>query len=305
MTARYFALTFAAFIALGTVASAQSSTKTPQTAPNPGAAEANPSTVKGPGGYTTEPAPQSQRAPATYGGDPNASGNDFTASPPLGPQQNLGQRINRTVHYVAGDYIAPPIVYDAFAPGNKGLNYRSRSARAVFELPLGQYNAYVGAEARQYAYPSANRLVSTVGGRGFVPAFTATEFDQDVRAGIKVTGPRIYGAVSYLRRGSNFEPNQRGLGFGIEKLADVDQNFSLHGSVFFYPNVGGQYSIAGAGSRDESFRVVRYLIGASIVPNHSPLFLDAGYLGDRSNVRTDAPVGFNHQGPYVGLGLHF
>ena len=51
--------------------------------------------------------------------------------------------------------------------------------------------------------------------------------------------------------------------------------------------------------------MVRYLIGASIVPNHSPLFLDAGYLGDRSNVRTDAPVGFNHQGPYVGLGLHF
>jgi hypothetical protein len=85
----------------------------------------------------------------------------------------------------------------------------------------------------------------------------------------------------------------------------VDQNFSLHGSMFFYPNVGGQYSIAGVGSRDESFRVVRYLIGASIVPNHSPLFLDAGYLGDRSNVRTDAPVGFNHQGPYVGLGLHF
>ena len=155
--------------------------------------------MKGPGGYTTEPAPQPQGAPATYGGDPNASGNDFTSSPPLGPQQNLGQRINRTVHYVAGDYIAPPIVYDAFAPGNKGLNYRSRSARAVFELPLGQYNAYVGAEARQYAYPSGNRVVTTLGGRGFVPGFTATEFDQDIRAGIKVTGPRIYGAVSYLR----------------------------------------------------------------------------------------------------------
>jgi hypothetical protein len=121
-----------------------------------------------------------------------------------------------------------------------------------------------------------------------------------------VTGPRIYGAVSYLTRGSNTgEPRQHGVGYGIEKLADVDQNFSLHGSVFFYPNVGGQYALGGLGSRDESFRVVRYVIGASIVPNHSPLFLDAGYLGDRSNARTDAPVGFNHQGPYVGLGLHF
>ncbi len=299
-------LTLAAFIALGAVASAQTSTKTPQTAPNPGAAEANPSTVKGPGGYTTEPAPQSpQTAPAKYGSDPN-SGNDFTSSPPLGPQQNLGQRINRTVHYVVGDYIAPPIVYNAYSPGNKGLNYRSRAERAVFEVPLGQYNVYVGAEARQYTYPSGGRVVTTLGGRGFVPAFTQTEYDQDVRAGIKVTGPRIYGAVSYLRRGSNFEPNQRGLGYGIEKLADVDQNFSLHGSVFFYPNVGGRYGVTGFGDGfGVSYRVVRYLIGASIQPNHSPLFLDVGFLGDRSHPRTDAPVGFNHQGPYAGLGIHF
>ena len=306
MNARFCALTLAAFIVLGSAASAQSSTKTPQTAPNPGAAEANPSTVKGPGGYTTEPAPRSQSAPARYGGDSNASGNDFTASPPLGPQQNLGQRINRTVHYIAGDYIAPPIVYDASAPGNKGLNYRSRSARAVFELPLGQYNAYVGARsARVCISVRQPRRDDARRSRLRARRSPRREFDQDVRAGIKVTGPRIYGAVSYLRRGSNFEPSQHGLGYGIEKLADVDQNFSLHGSVFFYPNVGGQYRIGGIGSRDESFRVVRYLIGASIAPNHSPLFLDAGYLGDRSNVRTDAAVGFNHQGPYVGLGLHF
>ncbi len=126
-----------------------------------------------------------------------------------------------------------------------------------------------------------------------------------MRAGIKVTGPRIYGAVSYLTRGSNFEPRQHGVGYGIEKLADVDQNFSLHGSVFFYPNVSGLYTLGGAGSYGLSYREVRYLIGASIEPNHSPLFLDAGFLGDRSNVRTDAPVGFNHQGPYIGLGVHF
>ena len=304
MSARLTCIILAAFVAVTGTASAQS-TKQPQTPPNRGAAEASPSTVKGPGGYTTEPAPAPSSAPATYGTDPN-SGNDFTASPPLGPQQHLGLRINRTVHYVAGDYIAPPIVYNAYSPGTKGVNYRSRAERAVFEAPLGQYDVYVGAEARQYTYPSGGRVVTTLGGRGFVPAFTQTEYDQDVRAGIKVTGPRIYGAVSYLTRGGNSgEPRQHGVGYGIEKLADVDQNFSLHGSVFFYPNVGGQYALGGAGSYGESFRVVRYLIGASIVPNHSPVFLDAGYIGDRSNVRTDAPVGFNHQGPYVGLGLHF
>ncbi|GAC1582446.1 MAG: hypothetical protein NVS3B7_17900 [Candidatus Elarobacter sp.] len=308
MTARFAPLTLAAFFALSAAASAQTGAPQtqPQTPPNAGAAEAQPKTVTGPGGATTLPASGSQSAPATYGGDAT-SGNDYTASPKLGPQQDLGNRINRTVHYIAGDYIAPPLIYNAYAGPSKGTKYGSRAARAVFEVPLGQYNVYVGAEARKYQYVTRAGLVTGIGrqGRGFVPSFAATEYDEDVRAGVKVMGPRIYGALSYLRRGSNFEPTERGLGYGLEKLADVDQNFSLHGSVFFYPNVGGRYSVGGVGNYGVSYRVVRYLIGASIQPNHSPLFLDAGFLGDRSKVRTDAPAGFNHQGPYVGLGIHF
>ena len=305
MISRHATFALAAFIALTAVASAQS-TKTPQTAPNSGAAEAKPLTVKGPGGYTTEPASSPNATPAQYGPDAN-SGNGFTASPPLGPQQNLGVRINRTVHYIAGDYIAPPIVYDAFAPGVKGTNYRSNSARAVFELPLGQYNVYLGGEARRYTYQAAGGIVTGLNGqgRGFVPAFTQQDYDEDVRAGIKVTGPRIYAAVSGLRRGNASGVTERGLGLGLEKLADVDQNFSLHGNLFYYPNVNGGYSINGAGSYGVSYRMIRYLVGASIQPNHSPIFLDAGYLGDHGYVRTGAPVGFQHQGPYVGLGLHF
>ncbi|MEA2664322.1 MAG: hypothetical protein QOI11_1266 [Candidatus Eremiobacteraeota bacterium] len=329
MNARFVPIVLAAaFVALPVAASAQQQpaspaalgapisppvppsgpNKTPQTAPNPGSAEAMPATVKGPGGYTTEGASQSQSAPARYGGDPASAGNDFTASPPLGPQQSLGLRINRTVHYVAGDYVAPPIVYDNYAPGTKGTNYRSYAARAAFELPLGQYDVYVGGEARKYAYDTRAGLTIGIGpqGRGFVPSFGAIDYDYDVRAGIKLMGPRIYGGVSYLTRGSNFEPREHGLGYGIEKLADVDQNFSLHGNVFFYPNVGGRYGVVGVGNGfGVSYREVRYLIGASIQPNHSPVFLDAGFLGDRSKPRTDAPVGFNHQGPYVGLGIHF
>ncbi len=309
MTARFAPFAAAAFIALGATAAAQTAQPTttqPQTPPNAGAAEAQPSTVTGPGGTTTRPAPGSQSSPAQYGPDPN-SGNAFTASPPLGPQQDLGKRINRTVHYVVGDYIAPPLIYDAFAGPSKGENYRSYAARAAFEVPLGQYDVYVGGEGRTYTYPTRGGAVTalTPAGTAFVPSFTAREYDYDVRAGLKVTGPRIYGAVSYLTRGGNLEPRQHGVGYGIEKLADVDQNFSLHGNVFFYPNVNGQYTIGGAGSYGLSYREVRYLIGASIQPNRSPVFLDAGFLGDRSNVRTDAGVGFNHQGPYVGVGIHF
>jgi len=291
------------FLAVAGPAAAQTTTQ-PQTPPNAGAAEARPSTVQGPGGPTTLPSPGSLPAPAPY---PDPANND-TQSPPLGPQQKLGRALNRTVHYIAGDIIAPPIVYDAFSTGEKGFDGRSYAGRAVFELPLGQYDVYVGADARKWVYPTTAGFVTGIGmaGRGPLPSFAATDYDEDVRAGIKVAGPRLYGAVSYLLRGTtNDEPRVRGIGYGIEKLADVDQNFSLHGSVFYYPNVGGPYALAGAGSYGLSYRVVRYLIGASIQPNHSPVFLDAGFLGDKSTVRTDAPVGFNHQGPYVGLGIQF
>jgi hypothetical protein len=306
MIARSTAFAVAAFLALGLAASAQNA-KQPQTPPNPGAAEAQPSTVKGPGGYTTAPAPATNATPATYGSDP-ASGNGFTASPPLGPQQNPGVPINRTVHYIAGDYIAPPLVWNAFAGPSKGENYRSYAGRAGFEVSLGQYDVYLGADARKYTYPTRTGLVTGIGtqGRAFVPSFSAVDYDGDVRAGLKVAGPRLYGVVSYLTRGTNTgEPREHGIGYGIEKLPDLDQNFSLHGSVLFYPNVGARYAINGAGSNGVSYREVRYLIGASIQPHGAPVFLDAGFLGDRSRVRTDAPVGFNHQGPYVGLGIHF
>ncbi|HEX3467573.1 MAG TPA: hypothetical protein VHT05_05790 [Candidatus Elarobacter sp.] len=305
MIARLAAFSFAAFLALSAAAPAQTTTQ-PQTPPNPGAAEAQPSTVMGPGGAATLPAPGSQPSPTPYGPDPS-SGNGYTASPPLGPQQDLGQRINRTVHYIAGDYIAPPLIWNAFSPGNKGDDYRSYAARAAFEIPLGQYDVYIGGEARSYTYPAGGRTETGLAPQGtaFIPAYTARDYDEDVRAGVKVIGPRIYGAVSFLVRGDELTTHQRGIGYGIEKLADVDQNFSLHGSVFYYPNVGGDYTANGISGYDASYRVLRYLIGVSIEPNHSPVFLDAGFLGDRSRARTDAPVGFDHQGPYVGLGLRF
>ncbi len=306
MIARVVPFAFAAFLALSAAAGAQTATPQtqPQTPPNAGAAEANPQTVTGPGGATTLPASGSQTSPAAYGPDPN-SGNGFTASPPLGPQQHIGRAINRTVHYITGNMIAPPIVYDPYSAGDKGLNSRSYEGEAVFELPVGGYDLYVGGEARKYVYPTTAGLVTSPFGRTYVPSYDATDWDEDVRIGLKVTGPRVYGAVSYLRRGTtNAEPTEHGIGYGIEKLADVDQNFSLHGSVFYYPNLGGDENAFGTGY-GVSYRDLRYLIGISLQPNHSPVFVDAGFLGDRSYVRTDAPVGFNHQGPYVGLGIHF
>ena len=150
------------------------------------------------------------------------------------------------MHYVAGDYIAPPLVWNAFSPGNRGVDYRSYAARAAFELPLGQYDAYVGGEARSYTYPAGGGIETGLAPQGtaFRPAFTAHDYDEDLRVGLKVTGPRVYGAVSYLMRDDALGVREHGVGYGIEKLADVDQNFSLHGSAFYYPTSTGSTASA-------------------------------------------------------------
>jgi len=43
------------------------------------------------------------------------------------------------------------------------VNYRSYAGRAVFELPLGQYDVYVGGEARKYTYPTRAGTVIGIG----------------------------------------------------------------------------------------------------------------------------------------------
>ena len=233
-----------------------------------------------------------------------------TASPALGPQRNLGKALPSLAHYVVADIIAPPIIYSPLTPGTRGSNYGSYAARAAFELPLGAYKVMIGADARRYSYQSSAGQISGLtgqGGAGAFSSFNVREYQIDERAGLLVIEPRIYVGVSYLQMGTTFNaPRTRGLGYGLEKLVDSDRNFSLHGSAYYYPNVGGNYTVTGnPNTFDLSYRVFRYNLGATIAPLGQPFFLDAGFLGDKAQSRTNAPGGFNHQGPYVGLGIRF
>ncbi|MFN2450482.1 MAG: hypothetical protein ABR508_11955 [Candidatus Baltobacteraceae bacterium] len=265
-------------------------------------------TVRRPLGPAAAPVPGSQASgPAIAPGD---SGNGFTASGPLGPQRNPGKAVPHYLHYVAADAIAPPLVYNEFSPGNKGSNGRSYAARAAVEFPLANIGLMAGVDGRRYVYPTNGSIVSGIAGTGrfFFPAQSLSESDIDGRVAVKLIDPRIYAGVSYLSVNNNYTfPRLRGIGYGIEKLPDLDQNFSLHGSAFYYPNVGGNYTVTGAGSgqRTLSYRVLKYAFGASFQLQHTPLFVDAGYLGDRGRPRTNAPIQYQHQGPYAGFGLHF
>ena len=246
------------------------------------------------------PAPPSTAAPA-----PTATP---TPVPAATPYQD---------HFIAGDYIIKPKVYNEFSPGNTGTN--SLAVRGAFEFNIFGLPWMIAGDMRQYQYPhncssptDPQCLVTAIGGVGqtFVPAFTAKDTDVDARLGLKVADPHIFVGVGYLWRTTNYGyPRQNGIGYGLEKLPDLNQTFSLYGSAYYYPNLRGTCGtdVCPLGPFDLSYRVLKYQIGATVNIGGAnfPLFLDFGFLGDDGRNKSNAPVDFTHNGPYVGLGIHF
>ena len=244
--------------------------------------------------------------------------------------------------FIVGDYIISPKVYNEFSPGNTGSNtnggfsYRLAGAAEfdLFNLPW-----MLEADYRQFNYPHNQGVavanvngqcngiggnapagdpgcVTTIGGAGnvFVPAFTVRDYDFDGRLGLKVADPRIYLGVGYMQRSGNYGyPRLNGVGFGVEKLPDLDQAFSIYGSAWYYPNVHGSYTDLCGGapgcpnnSYTLSYNILKYALGGTFTfGKNVPVYLDFGFLGDRGKNKTNAPSDFTHNGPYVGLGLKF
>jgi hypothetical protein len=220
-------------------------------------------------------------------------------------------------HFVAGDYIISPKVYNEFSPGNTGKS-GSYAIRGALEFNVFNLPWMIAGDFRQYQYPhncssltDPQCLVTVIGGGGqtFVPAFTAKDTDVDARLGLKVADPRIYIGVGYLWRTTNYGyPKQNGVGFGLEKLPDLDHVFSVYGSAYYYPSIKGtcDVTICPTGPFDLQYRIFKYQIGGAInFGAPTGVFLDFGWLGDNGRNKQNAPVDFTHNGPYVGLGIHF
>ena len=237
-------------------------------------------------------------------------------------------------HFIAGDYIISPKVYNEFSPGNTG--HGSYAVRGAIEFDLFNLPWMLGADFRQWQYPHNQSIptpanyqannpllnkcpingetgcVTVIGGQGntFVPAFTAQDRDLDIRVGLRVFQPRIYIAGAYIWRTTNYGyPREQGFGVGLEKLPDLDQVFSVYGSVYYFPNMGGtcETDVCPTGPFDLRYNLLKYQIGGALnfgSPSF-PVFFDFGWIGDNGRNNKNAPVGFTHNGPYVGLGIHF
>ncbi len=226
--------------------------------------------------------------------------------------------------YVAGDYIISPKVYNEFSPGNTGNNNNggfSYRLHGAIEVPVMNLPFMVEVDYRQYNWPhncggsgDPQCYVTTIGGLGtsFVPGFIGRDYDFDARLGIRVLSPRIYIVGGYMSRRNNYGyPAENGAGVGLEKLPDLDRVFSWYGSAVYYFNVNGNYgSVAGACSPPTSpctyivgYNILKFDLGVTYTFPGFPLFIEAGFLGDRGWNYNAAPIGFSESGPYAGIGL--
>lgn len=221
--------------------------------------------------------------------------------------------------FVAGDYIFSPKVYNEFSAGNTGNSNGSYAVRGAMEFDLGNLPWMIEGTYQQLQYPhncttptsvppSADCFVTTIGGKGStaVPAFTARDYEGDVRLGLRVFSPRVYVGIGYLWKTGNYGyPRLGGLGYGIEKLPDLDQPFSIYGSAWYYPNTKGTFTDPSGTSFSLAYNILKYQIGGAYVFGKSPVFIEAGWIGDRGTNKTNAPVDYTANGPYVGLGIKF
>ena len=238
--------------------------------------------------------------------------------------------------FIAADYIIAPKTYNELAPGVTGK--KSFTVKGDVEFPLFGPTWEVGGDWRHFLYnhpsdfaaapnsvcpapdpgcvvPVAPARAAAAGlGEVYVAAFQAQENDVDAHFGLQVLSPHVYVAVAGLFKNYNYlgYPNVRGIGFGLEKLPDLDGKFSLYGSAWYFPHVSGKYTFPVSGTFGAlggtgatlAYSEWKYEIGGTIALGKF-LYLDLGYLGERDYAKADAPSSTTVNGPYVGLGLHF
>jgi hypothetical protein len=232
--------------------------------------------------------------------------------------------------FVVGDYIISPKVYNEFSPGNTGTS--SYAIRGAWEFTAFNIPWMIESSYEQYGYPhncgsspsstaiDPQCFVTGIGGgyQTFVPAFSVRDSDIDDRLAIRVLNPRVYIGVGYLWHWTNNGyPTTQGVGFGIDKLPDLNVPLSFFGSFWYYPSITGNYSndefpqsVTGhpgltPATVQLGYQLYKYQAGAAYVIGSSPIFIEAGWMGVNLSNKTNAPIGSTANGPFVGLGVKF
>ena len=215
--------------------------------------------------------------------------------------------------------VASSKIYNEFAAGQTCCRSYSASGGYAFkDSPLA-----VKVDYRDDTYLTSDNLTdplgnhytsfSTIdGGTALTPVFKARQTTLDGRLEYQIAAPRIYIGVGYLQAGTNYGyPRLSGIGFGVEKLPDLQSGLGVFGSAFYYPTASGNYTVADPASTNfgtsyrQQYQILKYDVGLTLALANSPLYLYGGFSGDRYVAKQNAPINQTHSGPYIGLGIRF
>jgi hypothetical protein len=150
----------------------------------------------------------------------------------------------------------------------------------------------------------------------YIGAFSAQDSTTQITLGSKIAPiERYYVSVGYLLRNTNAPgyPSLGGMGFGLDKLPDVDRPFSIYGNFWLFFNVSGNYTGSNSAALGGfagypfkvAYRVYTYRVGATFKIPYTPVFLDLSDVGDRADVTSAAPSAAQHNAIFAGAGVKF
>jgi hypothetical protein len=216
--------------------------------------------------------------------------------------------------------------------------------RAVYELPIVGHNwvAQIDYHGNTYHHTANGALANGItfacpandpgcvtpigtktfnsvlspGPANYLNAVSATDSTTQLSFGSKISRvERYYISAGYMIRSFNYLNYQTmsGLGFGLDKLPDVDRAVSVYGGFWVFFNVNGKYnapSTAALGGFSGypftvAYRMFTYRLGATINIAKSPFFLDISGVGDREDVSSAAPSAAMHNVLQIGVGAKF
>jgi hypothetical protein len=273
--------------------------------------------------YVTAPAPPPEPivvptaapAPAPPAPTPVAPP-PLTSTPAPTPAPTAAPKKHAYEHFIVGDYIAAPNVSNQFSPNsNQTIWGPSYAGRAAIEFGINGTPFMAEGYGEQYAYSHPSGPVGTIGtgGSTFVPQFSPIDGDVSMRLGVKVANPRIYVAAAYMVTANDYGyPRTHGLGYGVEKLPDLDRPLSFFASYYYYPENEGSFIDPTSGTnfllqyRFQQYQAgITYSLPFAKFGSTSGIFFEAGFMGNQSTNKQFLPINGHESGGFAGFGLHF
>jgi hypothetical protein len=230
--------------------------------------------------------------------------------------------------FVAGDYLFSPQVYNEFNPGthNAGGN-GGYAVHGAGTFSVGDLGFMIGADYVHWPFPhnctviggvnQPNCYVTVIGGNGSAvvgETNSLTDQNVDARLGIGLSKWKIYIAGSYIWLTNNYGyPSLNGVGFGGERLPDLNHFIDFFGSIYYYPQIRGNASVvvptSAGGTTTQSlaleYEFLKYVVGVTFAIPRMPIFIEAGWRGDDWTAKENAPINRTYNGPFAGLGIKF